>query len=227
MTRPVVCSFPTASTTAICSAQTTAGAGALTIDGSLLDTASLTQGVRRAWLSPTNYSFQRTVSLTSAGNASGVTFTIVGQDCYGRTVSESIAGPNTTTVYTTNFFALVTSVTVGGALAQATSIGTGTTGSSLPFRTNYFNAPTGMALYGEATATISWTVQDTPDDIEALMAVSTNAQSVITWINHPTLAAQTGTASSNYAFPARWVRVLINSSSGSGALVFTIVPAGK
>jgi hypothetical protein len=227
MTRPAVFSFPAASTTAVCSAQTTAGAGALTIDGSLIDTASLSQGVRRAWLSPTNYSFQRTVSLTSAGNASGVTFTIVGQDCYGRAVSESIAGPNITTVYTTNLFALVTSVTVGGALAAATSIGTGTTGSSLPFRTNYFNAPANFALYGELTATLNWTVQDTPDDVETLMSNTANAQSVLTWFNHTTLVNQTASASSNYAFPARWIRVLINSSSAGGALVFTIVPAGK
>ena len=82
-----------ASTTAIAIAQTLGGAGNLNLvsssvsDGSNMDT---------------------TVTLTSTGNISGVTFTVTGTDASGSTITEDITGPNNTTVAGSEKFLTVT-----------------------------------------------------------------------------------------------------------------------
>lgn len=207
--------FPAVVTTAICTAQTLAGAGAFTIDGTLLDLKATMQAVRRVKL----VGIQRTITLTSTGNISGVNFTITGLDLRGIAVSEVIAGPNNNTVTTTAQFAQVDSVTANGAVATATSIGTGSTGVTNWFMTDRFKNPFAVTVACEVTATASWTVQDTPDDANDITVTPTA-------FNHPVLAAITASAESNYAFPARYIRGVMNSSSGSGAVVMVIEQAG-
>jgi len=219
--RPATFSFAASDTAAICALQTTAGSGSFTINGTLANANNPYGQANRASITG---GFGRVISLTSAGNISGVNFTVAGLDIYGRSVTETRSGPNANTVNTTQEFWVVTSVTVNGAVGTNTSVGTGSTGSSRPYLGGVFTAPANYALYGVVGSTISWTVQDSPTDIETLL-ISGGAPSSITWINHPTLAAQTATASSNYAFPVRYVRCVINSSSG-GTLDFTITQAG-
>ena len=55
------------------------------------------------------------VSIKSSTDESGKNFTIVGTTVGGATVTETIAGPNNTTVYTTNYFAKVTSVSTSAS----------------------------------------------------------------------------------------------------------------
>ena len=55
------------------------------------------------------------VSIKSSTNESGKNFTIVGTTVGGAAVTETIAGPNNTTVYTTNYFARVTSVSTSAS----------------------------------------------------------------------------------------------------------------
>src|SRR6266567_8354490 len=43
----------------------------------------------------------RRVTITSAGNASGITFTVVGSDLYGRQVTQTVAGGNVGAATTT------------------------------------------------------------------------------------------------------------------------------
>lgn len=214
MARPVVFSFPAASTTAICTAQTTAGAGALSIDGSLLDLAAMTVAVRRVTLP----GIQRTVSLTSAGDVSAANITITGTNLRGAAVTETRAGPNATTVYTTAEFASITSVTTDAALGTAMSVGTGSTGQTNWWKADYFPAPVNIAMEVAVTATANVTVYNTLDNVE------TNSSPVK--VAHGTLASLTSTAQSNYVFPPGWVQAVMNSSSGSGAFTFTIIQAG-
>ena len=55
------------------------------------------------------------VSIKSSSNESGKNFTIVGTTVGGAAVTETIAGPNNNTVYTTNYFARVTSVSTSAS----------------------------------------------------------------------------------------------------------------
>lgn len=223
MAQPAQYTFPASATASICALQTTGGAASFLINGSLADPNTPAGQGGRVILTG---GFGRVITLTSAGNVSGVNFTITGTDVYGRSVSETLAGPNANTVSTTQEFASVTSVTVNGAVGTNTSVGTGATGSTRPFRPSAEDGvvPANIALYGAITGTINWTVQDSPTNIPALLE-SGGVPSGIVWYNHPTLAAQTANASSNYAFPVPWIRCAVNSSSG-GTLQFTIRQAG-
>lgn len=63
------------------------------------------------------------VSLTSTGNQSAITFTITGLDPTGTEVSETLAGPNNTTVYSARVYSVVTGVYSGATMTGTTSVG--------------------------------------------------------------------------------------------------------
>lgn len=66
------------------------------------------------------------VSITSVDDETGVNFTITGIPVGSMTpVTEVLAGGNNTTVYSVNYFATVTSITVDGGTAGAITVGYG------------------------------------------------------------------------------------------------------
>ena len=87
----------------ISEASTPTGAGSLTLGGALV-----TNGIA-------NLSGQRKILIYSDGDDSGVSFSITGQDASGIAVTETITGPNTTTVYSTYAYKTITAVTIDGA----------------------------------------------------------------------------------------------------------------
>ena len=110
-----------------------AGAGALSL---------LTNSV-----GPNGYGYK--LVITSAGNDSGITFTITGikvGDLTNTVVSEVVTGANATTATSANFYARVDSITASGASAGNVKIGT--TGSLALPRTRI----KGLYFVGTATA---------------------------------------------------------------------------
>jgi len=73
--------------------------------------------------------------------------------------------------------------------------------------------PFAVALNVYVSGTITYTVQDTPDD--CMVGTPSNIN------NHPTLAALSAQATGNYAFPVRGIR--LNTSAGSGTATLIIV----
>lgn len=90
-----------------------AGAGAVTMDGALVAGGEADLDV------------PRNITVYSAGNASGANFTITGEDVHGNAMSETIAGPNTTTTAGVKAFKKVTAVTADAGSGVAVEIGTG------------------------------------------------------------------------------------------------------
>lgn len=68
-------------------------------------------------------SLMRTVSLTSTGNEESLTFTVEGTDYKNKPQSETITGPNTTTVNGTKYFKVISCVKASGASAGNVSVG--------------------------------------------------------------------------------------------------------
>jgi len=108
-----------AAATAVCASQTPSGAGALTLNGTMVNSAS---GSAVAY-----FASPRRVYVTSAGNDSSRTFTIVGTvnvisgpPVY---VTETVTGANTSTVSTTKLYSSVTSVTISGSAAAGVTVG--------------------------------------------------------------------------------------------------------
>lgn len=121
--------------TAVCASQTPSGAGALTINGTAAN-----NGVAY-------FGQMRRVYVTSAGNDSGVTFTITGTGIAGTGaigtgggvgvstagaraiggtyfgITETVTGANVSEVSTNSLFYSVTSVTISGAAAGAVTVG--------------------------------------------------------------------------------------------------------
>jgi len=102
---------PSTSATYYRAAASIAGAGALTL---------LTQDA-----GPNGIGYK--VRITSAGDDSGITFTIVGikvGDLTGKFTTEVVTGANASTADSTNFYAYIESITASGASAGNVSIGT-------------------------------------------------------------------------------------------------------
>ena len=87
----------------ICTVSTPAASGSMTLNGALV-----TDSV--AYLPS-----QRKVLIYSDGNDSGVTFTLTGTNGAGATVTETITGPNATTVYSSSAYFTITAVSISGA----------------------------------------------------------------------------------------------------------------
>ena len=101
---------PSTSATVLRAAASVAGAGALTL---------LTGNVGT---NGTGYK----IRITSAGNDSGITFTITGQKVGQLTgvTTEVVTGGNATTADSTNYYATVSSIVASGASAGNVSVGT-------------------------------------------------------------------------------------------------------
>tara|TARA_R110000868_G_scaffold302632_2_gene563140 strand:+ start:410 stop:1000 length:591 start_codon:yes stop_codon:yes gene_type:complete len=96
---------------------------------------------------PNGYGYK--LVITSAGDDSGITFTITGikvGDLTNTVVSEIVTGANATTATSSNFYARVDSITASGASAGNVKIGT--TGSLALPRTRV----KGLYFVGTATA---------------------------------------------------------------------------
>lgn len=98
----------TAAAAALRAAAAVGGAGALT-----LITAALTLDV------------PRNITILSAGNDSGITFTVLGKDEYNAVVTEVITGANAGTATGIKAFKKITSITASGAAAGNVSVGFG------------------------------------------------------------------------------------------------------
>ena len=123
---------PTAADTdGICASQTTSAAANLTLNGALTATIN-GNSVYAPSVSGTaataDGAWARKIGITSDGNDSGITFTITGTDVNGKALSETVTGPNSTTVYSTMStaanFKTVTKIATSAATTGNITVGT-------------------------------------------------------------------------------------------------------
>lgn len=203
--RPITISvgpLATASATNIRTASSIAGSGAVTLNGSLVSGGVATLDK------------QRRVLFTSAGNDSGITFTISGTNANGDLISETLTGGNIAAVATVLDYKTVTSITSSGASAGTVSIGTnGVAGSSWVRLDDW--GPLNVALQVNVTGTVNYTIQQTMDDPNS----PTNAVSPasVVWVNSSdtNVVAATANQQSSYSFIPVFVRAVLNSGTGS------------
>lgn len=190
-------------TNGICQSQTPGGAGAMTLNGSLVSggvaTLDATSGQVNA----------RQVLFTFAADDSARTFVISGTlTPNGGTVTESVTGSATTST-SVNYFLTVSKITVDAGTAGAVQVGTNGVGASqaraLDRKTNPFNVGIGTIL---KSGSANWTIQHTFDDVF-------NPSVIPTWLNHSSLASISATTDGNYAFAVMAIRTKINSGTGT------------
>jgi hypothetical protein len=193
----------TADPNGICESQTPT-AGALDLDGILVSGGVAELGSLRR------------VLITTADDESSNTFTITGTNWSGQIISETIVGPDATTGQSVLDYLTVTSVTISGNAAGAVEVGTSGVGGSPWFRTDDF-APSSISVQCNVTGTANYTLQSTLDDPND--PVYPVAIDDVSWVNSSdtTVVASSVTQQSNFLFAPKFIRVVLNSGTGSVA----------
>ena len=194
----------------ICLSQTPSSAGALTENGALVSGGVATLAVPAR------------ITITSAGNDSGKTFVVVGTDAAGSAITETITGPNTAAVTSLLSYKTVSSITISAAAAGAITVGNAQSGASTPIALDSWAFPQ-VAIQCSVTGTVNYTVQQTLDNPND--PVNPIARASMQWVDHPdtNLVAATATKQGNYGYAPLFMRVVINS--GSGSVRLTVIQA--
>lgn len=163
----------------------------------------------------------RQVTITSAGNDSVNTFVVTGTDVNGAVISETITGPNATTVTTSGYFQTVTSVRISGNAVGAITVGMTNTATSARVRFDDF-APSNISLQCNVTGSATYTVQtslDDPNDPFNPVAVTS-----MVWVNSSdaNVVAATTTQQSNFLFAPRYARVVLTTTSTGSVSMTTL-----
>jgi hypothetical protein len=203
----------------ICLSQSAAGAGNLTINGSLASGGVATLDIARR------------VAITSTANLSARTFTITGTDRYGYSQSESITGPNNSTVYTTKDFKTVTQIAINGTTSGNTlTVGTNGVMSTAWFCGDYLTGkPVTSTIALSTGAVLTYTVEFTQTNLNDLTldAASrvTQAQSAVVFSSSDTnvVAASTSQAT-NFLAAQPGMRLTLNSYTSGSATITYVSP---
>lgn len=156
--------YQAVSDTVIAAAQTLTGAGSMTLS----TTTTMTDGVNHQ------------ITLVSTGDISGVNFTITGTDVDGVSLTETITGPNNSTVASTKYYYTVTSIVADGAVGTNTSAGINALTRSRRIPVEHRSGSFNVGLAVVKSGTVTFDVDMTYDDIYA------NAPGVPACIVEPT-----------------------------------------
>lgn len=194
-----------ASATNIRTASAVAGAGALTLNGTLVSGGVATLDKPRR------------IRFTSSGNDTGITFTLTGTNWSGAAISEVVTGANATTADSVLDFKTITSIVASGAAAGTVSIGTNGVAGSEWIAIDPWSLPN-IALQIDVSGTLNYTIQSTLDNPNS--PTNPVSPSSMTWVNTNDTAAVGATANlqTNFFFVPAYVRLLINSGSGSATV---------
>jgi hypothetical protein len=162
------------------------------------------------------------LALASASNDSATSFVVTGTNWAGNTISETIVGPNATTVYSVLDYLTVTSIVASAAATGPITVGTGQQGGSPWVRFDDWSAGA-ITLQVNVSGTVNYTVQTTLDDPNSPTNPVTPAN--ITWIAGSSLTAGTTAAQGTIASAPLFVRIVLNS--GSGSCTLTVVQSGN
>jgi hypothetical protein len=193
--------------------QTLGGSGYFTLNG-----AGVTSG---EWVTPDGFAKQ--IGFESTGNLSGVTFVISGYQDKNKTIaiSEGVTGPNNSTVETTNYFYSIQSIAASGAVRTNVEAGPVDEAVSqiIPIKRSYSDRnERQVGLTFIVTGTISYTVQQTNDDIQSLTDRTFN------WLDHDdsNLVSATTSKNENYIAVPQAMRIKINSYSSGAELLIQV-----
>jgi len=193
----------------------TGGTGTYTVNNSQTFSSGTIYGLVVATLDT-----PRRVLITTSGNESSNTFTVIGADAGGNFQSEVVTGPNVANAYTNLDFKTVTAVVISGAASGAVTVGTNNIASSPWVRFDDYalsQAAIQCTLTNSATYTVQQTLQDPNSPTNPV-----NAYSVV-WINSSDAAAVNATTSiqTSYQYSPAYAKVTLTAGAGSVTATFT------
>ncbi len=187
--------------------QTPGAAGALLLNGSLVSSGVAVLDKPRRIL------------FTFAADETGHSFVVIGTNWSGDTFTETVAGTTAGTVATVLSYKTITSITISAAATGALTVGTNGVADSQWVRLDEW-APGPVALSCVVTGTVNYDIETSMDDPNSPTNVVAPAS--MTWIDSldTGVVGATGTKQSNFQNAPIWVRLHLNS--GSGSVVGTI-----
>lgn len=188
------------------------GVQSLVLNGSLVVSGVAVMDVARA------------VAITSTGNESALTFTITGTNYMGITQTETLAGPNATTVSSALYYQTVTRITVSGNTAGNITVGTNGQATSPWFPTCYDRYPV-LSLVCDVSsgATLNYTVQFTGDNLQVVNGrINRNASILAVAQNQTELINQTVSNTGVLISGVCGVRIVLNSWT-SGSVTMNVI----
>jgi hypothetical protein len=167
----------------------------------------------------TTLDFARQLIVTTGGNTTGTTLTIVGTDENGAAISEAVADVNTT-AETTAYFKTITSATLSGSDPNTTyTLGTVDEAVTKLFNLQSRNEQAATVAV-IVTGTIDFTVQETFDDYY------TNGMASLAWFDVTALASKTANTRAQLTKGATGMRVKVNSYTNGAELRVMIIQSG-
>ena len=151
-------------------------------------------------------------------NDTTTTFTVTGTTPTGAVITETlkiVAGSS----YTAQDFSTVTSIAVNQATTAAVTVGTNGIAATPWARLDEW-ANTQVSIQIDVSGTVNYTVQSTMDDPNS--ATNSVLPQNMQWVNSndTNVVGATSTLQTNYLFSPTFVRVLLNSGSGSISATF-------
>lgn len=194
-----------ASATNIRTASSIASGGAVTLNGALVSGGVATLDKPRR------------VLFTFASDETGKAFVVTGTNWSGQPISETVAGTAPGTVATVLDYKTVTSIVASAASAGNVSIGTNAVAGSEWIYIDPWSLPN-IALQINVSGTLNYTIQSTLDNPNSPTNPVQPADMV--WVNTNDTAAvgATATLQTNFFFVPAYIRLLINSGSGSARM---------
>lgn len=170
------------------------------------------------------------VSVTSGGDISNRTITIVGTDRNGNAQTSTITGPNNTTVYTNQDYKTITSATISGLAAAAITVGTNGVASTPWYCGDYMTGKIPILMISlSAGAVLTYTVESTPTNLNGgcadITAQIQQAQNPIVFASTDTdVVGASASQQTNYINGMPGMRVTLNTYT-SGTLTISFVTA--
>lgn len=196
------------------------GAGTITLNGSLVSGGVATLDAARR------------VIVTSGGNDTGITFTVIGTGRApggggsGPALSETITGASGAAAATTQDFKTVSSVTHTGTVAGTVTVGTSGIGSSAWFNIDTNAVPVNVLAAVVVSGTINYSVEFTLDDPNALASGTFPTALTTSTIMPAAIVAATSNQSGLISSPVWGIRLTQNSFTNPGTATLSWNQAG-
>lgn len=209
----------TADDNGVALSQAVAAAGFLTLTGAALVNAD---GVAVM-------DVPRRIIVTSSGNDTGITFTIVGNNGLngsGNPITETITGASGGAASTSLDFGTVESVYASGAAAGTVIVGTNGVASSPWQMVNTNEDPVNLTVAVVVSGTVNYDLEYTYDDVLGQYDGQGNWQppGLPTVWDDATMVNETGNEETTFSLPIAFWRITLNS--GTGSLAVTAIQAG-
>jgi hypothetical protein len=201
--KTITCTPTAVDADGVCASQTP-GAGAITINGALAASGVATIGAAQL------------LRLTSGGDDQAITFTFVGTDADGASISETVAGTNASNSDTTKHFKTISSITKSGASAGTIIVGNLIDSVSPKLAINPMKLPFSIGIGCVKSGTVTYGLEQSYEE---------GIQSAVSWFAHASITSKSANADGSLLFPAAALRLHATAST-AGSVTATVFQAG-